>query len=108
MSTLEELLKETGDEGLDLVKTTFKELLINAKNDSHEVIKETGEKIEKWLELRANGELDDDELEALLNTRKRTVRQFLLMKEISARASLEKISVGLIDLVTNKFIGAVF
>jgi hypothetical protein len=108
MSALEELLKETGDEGLDLIKSSFKELLLNAKNDSNEVIKETGEKIEKWLELRANGELDDDELEALLNARKRTVRQFLLMKEISVRASLEKISVGLIDLVTNKFIGAVF
>ncbi len=58
--------------------------------------------------MRAKGELDDDELESLLNARKRVVRQFLLTQEISSRARLEKISMGLIDIVANKFIGAIF
>ena len=108
MSTLEEILKATGDEVLDLVKSQFKELLIEAKKGSPEVIKETAEKVERWLVMRARGDLDDDELEALLNARRRTVRQFLLTQEIATRAKLERISLGLIDSVRNKFIGAIF
>ena len=108
MLNIEEILKGTGDEALDLIKTSFKELLLQAKNESKTVIKETGEKLEKWLVMRAMGELDDDELESLLNARKRVVRQFLLTQEITSRARLEKISMGLIDIVVNKFIGAVF
>lgn len=108
MSNIEDILKATGEEALDLVKSNFKELLLQAKNESKDVIKETGEKIEKWVVMRAKGELDDDELESLLNTRKRVVRQFLLSQEISSKARLEKLSIGLIDIVANKFIGAIF
>ena len=108
MPSIDDILKETGEEALDLVKTNFKELLFQAKDESKTVIKETGEKIEKWLIMRAKGELDDDELESLLNTRKKVVRQFLLTQEIASRARLEKISMGLIDIVVNKFIGKVF
>jgi len=108
MPSIDDILKETGEEALDLVKTNFKELLFQAKDESKTVIKETGEKIEKWLIMRAKGELDDDELESLLNTRKKVVSQFLLTQEIASRARLEKISMGLIDIVVNKFIGKVF
>jgi len=71
-------------------------------------IKKTGDKLERWLILRDANELDNDELESLLNSRKRTVRQFILTKEIKSRANLEKISIELIDTVTNKFIGLIF
>jgi hypothetical protein len=108
MSTLEEILKATGDEVLDLAKSEFKELITEAKKESPEIINETAEKVERWLVMRANGDLDDDELKALLNTRRRTVRQFLLTQEIATRARLERISLGLIDSVQNKFIGAIF
>jgi len=108
MSDISEVLKETGDEALDFIKASFKELLLESKNDSKTVIKETGRKIEKWLLMRANDGLDDDELESLLNTRRRVVRQFLNTQEIASRARLEKISIGLIDIVANKFIGAIF
>lgn len=108
MPSIDDILKETGEEAVDLVKTNFKELLFQAKDESKTVIKETGEKIEKWLIMRAKGELDDDELESLLNTRKKVVRQFLLTQEIASRARLERISMGLIDIVVNKFIGKVF
>jgi uncharacterized membrane protein len=108
MSTLEEILKATGDEVLDLAKSQFKEILTEAKKESPEVINETAEKVERWLVMRASGDLDDDELKALLNARRRTVRQFLLTQEIATRARLERISLGLIDSVQNKFIGAIF
>ena len=102
MPTLNELIDTSGDEAKALIKSNLLELIQGAKSESETVIKETGEKIEKWLKLKIDGEIDADELEALLNTRRRVVRQFLNSQEISARARLEKLSLGLIDLVLNK------
>jgi len=107
MPNANELLRETGDEVLDAIKKEYKELLSAGKSESEQVIRETAEKVEQWVKMRAEGSLDNDELEALLNARKRTVRQFLLMQEIKARARLERVSLGLLDLVLNKLIGAV-
>ena len=78
------------------------ELIQGAKSEAKTVVKETGDKNKKWLELKIKGELDSDELEALLNARRRTVRQFLNSQEIATRARLEKITIGLIDLILNK------
>ena len=106
MPTLNELIDTSGDEAKALIKSNLLELIQGAKSESETVIKETGEKIEKWLKLKIDGEIDADELEALLNTRRRVVRQFLNSQEISARARLEKLSLGLIDLVLNKALDA--
>ncbi len=102
MSTLDELIQTTGDEAKELIKTNLLELIQGAKSESENVAKETGEKIEKWLALKIKEEIDSDELEALLNARRRNVRQFLNTVEIAARARLEKVTIGLIDLVLNK------
>ena len=102
MSTLDELIETSGDEAKELIKTNLLELIQGAKSESETVAKETGEKIEKWLVLKVKGEFDSDELEALLNSRRRTVRQFLNSQEISARARLEKVTIGLIDLILNR------
>ncbi len=107
-SEIENILKETGDEALDLIKSSFKKMLSQAKNESSEVIKETGKKLEKWLIMRSKNEIDDDELQSLIDARKRVVEQYLLSEEINSRANLEKLSIGLIDIISEKFIGAIF
>ena len=78
MSALSELLKETGDESKDLIRENLLDLIGGAKGESEAVVRETGVKVERWLLLRAQGEIDNDELEALLNARRRAVRQFLV------------------------------
>ena len=107
MSTLSELIETTSDDAKELIKTNLLELIQGAKSEADSVAKETGEKIEKWLLLKIRGEIDSDELEALLNARRRTVRQFLNSQEIAARARLEKVTIGLIDLVLHKALGAI-
>lgn len=102
MSTLDDLIQIGGDEAKELIKANLLELIQGAKSEAEAEAKETGEKIEKWLILKVNGEIDSDELEALLNSRRRTIRQFLNSQEIAARARLEKVTLGLIDLILNK------
>ena len=107
MSTLHELIETTDDDAKEQIKTNLLELIQGAKSEAESVAKETGEKIEKWLLMKVKGEIDSDELEALLNARRRTVRQFLIYQEIAARARLEKVTIGLIDLVLNKALDAI-
>ncbi len=107
MSALEELLKDTGDEAKNIVKRNLLELIQGAKSESEAVVKETGQKIERWLVLKVKDELDSDELEALLNARRRTVRQFLNTQEIAVRSRLEKVTIGLIDLTLNKALDSI-
>ena len=107
MASIDEVLKSLGDEVLDSVKTEFIDLLSQAKDEQIDFVNETAEKIEKWLIMRVNGEFDDDELEALLNARKRVVRQNLNTLEIQSRARVEKIVFGIIDIVTNKLLNKI-
>ncbi|GMR24941.1 MAG: hypothetical protein BMS9Abin39_0213 [Ignavibacteria bacterium] len=104
MSSIDEVLESIGDEVLESVKKEFTDLLSQAKDEQIDFVNETAEKIEKWLIMRVNGEFDDDELEALLNARKRVVRQNLNTLEIQSRARVEKIVFGIIDIVTNKLL----
>ena len=104
MPSIDDILRSIGDEALDSVKNEFKDLLSQAKDEQEKFVKETAEKIEKWLKMRVEGELDNDELESLLNARKRAVRQNLNTLEIQSRARLEKIVFGVIDIVANKLL----
>lgn len=108
MSELNEVLQSTGSDAKELVKQTLIALIDSAKNDVEPIAKETAKKVELWVKMRALGEIDSDELEALLNARRRTVRQFLNTQEIKVRARLESLTLGLVDLVLNKAIGLLF
>ena len=107
MSTLTDLINTSGDEAKEFIKINLIDLIQNAKSESETLVKETGEKIEQWLTLKVNNEIDNDELEALLNSRRRTIKQFLNTEEIRTKARIEKITIGLIDHVLNNAIGRI-
>ncbi|MFW2373463.1 MAG: hypothetical protein ACN4GM_10120 [Gammaproteobacteria bacterium] len=107
MSTLSDLIETGGDEAKELIKKNLLELIWDAKSESEVVVKETGDKIDKWLIMKINGEIDSDELEALIDSRRRVIRQFLNTQEIQARARFEKVTVGLINLVLDKALDAI-
>jgi hypothetical protein len=107
MTVLSEIIDATGNDVKQQLKTELLDLIQGAKSESAEVIKETGEKIEKWVKMKVEGDIDADELQELLNSRKATVQQFLNTQEITAKARMEKISVGLIDLIVDKAMGVI-
>jgi len=107
MAGLNDLIQSSGDDAKQLIKSNLLELIQSAKAETAVVVNETGEKVEKWCLLKLTGEIDAFELEALLNARKRVILQFLNTQEIAARTRLEKITIGLIDLVLDKAIDAI-
>lgn len=107
MSTLGNLIITSGDAAKELLKSNLLELIHEATEESESIVKETGVNIEKWLELKIKGEIEYDELVELLKARRSTVSQFLNSQEMSTRARLEKITIGLIDLVLNKALDSI-
>ncbi|OGS97436.1 MAG: hypothetical protein A3H31_00260 [Gallionellales bacterium RIFCSPLOWO2_02_FULL_57_47] len=108
MATIDDVLNSLKDDAVKLVKDQLKDLLTSAKKDADSVVKETGQKITDWLVMRAHGKLSDDELEALLYSRDQLLRQYKNTLEIQTRARVEKIAVGLINLVLDKILGFAF
>lgn len=104
MSSLNEILDAIKDEALNLTKTELKELLNKTKADSHDLVRKNAKKIESWLVMLAEGELDKEEFDALIDARKRIVREYLNTLEIQTRSRLEKITMGLIDLAIDKIV----
>ena len=108
MSKLDEFIKETGDAAKDLIKSEVKTLVKDAKSDSKEFVKETGNLIEGWLIKRAKGEYKDIDLRRLIEARKLEGEQHLNTEEIQAYAKVERLTNKLIDLVTNGVIDTLF
>lgn len=108
MASINAAVNTLKDDALSLVKEELKSLLTSAKNDAEDVIKETGEKIATWLVMRSKDELTDAEFESLLYSRDQLLRQYKNTLEIQARARLERIATGLINLVLDKIIGIAF
>ena len=107
MPNLEDFLKETGEAGKDLIIAEVKELILSTRTETTQVIKETGELVEQCLYKLLNDEIDEEDFKDIMATRKRTVQQFLNSQQIEKRARLEKLSIALIDLVTDKLLDVV-
>lgn len=108
MTSINAAVNTIKDDALALVKDELKSLLTSAKDDTIAEIRETGEKIATWLVMRAKGELTDDEFQSLLYARDQLLRQFKNSLEIEAKARVERIAVGLVNLVLDKIIGIAF
>jgi len=104
MPSLEEILNEIKAEGFETVRTNFMDLLAATKDDSEEMAWRTAQKIERWLILLAQGDLDTEEFDHLIKARERVVREYMNTLEIKARARLEKTVIALIEIAIEKVI----
>lgn len=105
MASIADAVDSIKDDAGKLIRQQLKELLTSAKNDADAIVKETGQKIADWLVMRAEGKLSDIELEALLYSRDQLLRQYKNTQEIKVKARVEKIAVGLVNLVLDRILG---
>ncbi|MGE5467911.1 MAG: hypothetical protein ACM3Y9_10850 [Ignavibacteria bacterium] len=105
MANIDEVLDSIKGEAVELIKQELRSLLTDAQKDADAMIRETGRKVADWLLMRAQGQLSDDEFEALLYSRDQLLRQYKNTVEIETRARLEKIAVALINLVLDRLFG---
>ncbi len=102
MSTLKEFYESYKSDAEQLIKTELKGLIKEGKDDSLVLVRETAEKVERWTKMALLGDLSKEELEALLYARDKTIRQYANTVQIKARARVERLSVGLVNLMLDK------
>jgi glutamyl-tRNA reductase len=105
MSNINEVVDSIKVGALEMAKGELKQLLTEARSSATDMVRDTGAKITEWLRQRAEGSLSDQELEALLYSRDQYLRQAKNTLEIKARADVERIATGLINLVLDKVLG---
>ncbi len=96
MSELENLSAE--------IKKEFLEFFTQAQAEQFEFAKDAANKLKEWTALYTTGRLSEKEFKSLLRSRERTIRQNLNTLEIQARARVEKILFGMINLIKGKII----
>lgn len=106
MGKIDDLFAGIVDEAGASVGSAVKQLLKEGKADNTKLAQDTAQKVEKWLKMRVDGDLDDDDLKSLLEARKRTIRQALNTFSIKTRAKLEKVSLGVVKIALKYAIGA--
>lgn len=107
MSKLDDLIDDTGDEIKKNIKSELLDMINEAKSDASDVVKETADKIEQLLIDKKEDRINKDQFKMHLETYRGTLQQFVNSQEISARARLERTTVGLIDFIKEKALDAI-
>jgi hypothetical protein len=81
--------------------------LDQARAERMALVRETALKLDRWLRLWDAGELDDDELRALVAARRRVVRQHLNTLDIETRRRVERVALGALRLVATRLLGRI-
>jgi hypothetical protein len=104
MPDLKDILSEIKDDSITTAKNELLDFFKQAESEQIDFVQETKDKVQKWLEMRVNNEINNVELKALLDARKRLVQQNLNTLEIQSRARVEKIIFGIIDTISDKIL----
>ncbi len=94
------------DEAQALVWKEFADLLLGAKADVHQFVKDNAGKVEKWAVMLATGQLTRRDFDLLVAEQRAKIQQFLNTVQIEQKARLERLTVGLLDILTNKLLDA--
>ena len=82
-------------------KTTLRGFITEAQNDAKDFVKETEEKLRRWTDMLAKGQITKLEFTALVDSQKGLANLDLLTHAGIAAATLQQFRDGLIDLIIN-------
>jgi hypothetical protein len=101
-----DFLEQIKDPALELVKNEFLAFLGEAKKDAYAIVKENAQNVEDWGVALATGELTERGFKLLVDEQKGSLAQFLNTVQIEQKARLERITIGLLNILTEKLLGA--
>jgi len=100
----EEFFKELIEATGELIKEEVRELLDSAKDDSEVFLKRQAEKIEKYLNQFAAGEIDKEQLKGYLMDIKALTEMFALQLSMAGRVRAQHLAKAISELVIDKLL----
>ncbi|MFQ5603321.1 MAG: hypothetical protein ACE5HS_08650 [bacterium] len=107
MASISEFLDSLLDESADFARDELKTLIKEAKSDNRTFIKHIGELTEEFIQMRALGQLNNDEFEELMNDLLDLSKMQLRKLSVQAKVRTERIANGIRDLVLNRLLALI-
>jgi hypothetical protein len=104
MSNIDNALNQSKDESIQDLKNEFVQLLTEAKGSSEAFVRDNAAKLERWVAMLSNKEIDHEEFEDLVADEKLTAEQFVNTQAIDAQAHSKRLTVQLLDIALTKVV----
>ena len=103
----EKLFQDIVEDAGKLIKEEIREMLNAAKKDSEEYLRRQAEKIEKYLNQLAAGEIDKEQLKGYLMDIRALTEMFTLQLSTAARARAQRLTKGISDLIVDRLLALI-
>jgi hypothetical protein len=102
MSEFDNALNQIQDNSGQELKKEFQQLLTEAKGSSESFIKDNSERVEQWIVMLSNGEIDREAFDDLIADQRLAAEQFVNTQAIGAQARQQRLTLQLLDLTITK------
>jgi hypothetical protein len=106
MSEFDNALNQIKENSVQDAKNEFQQLLSEAKASSESFIRDNSARVEQWIVLLSNGEIDKEEFDDLIADQKLAAEQFVNTRAIGAQAREQRLTLQLLDLTITKIVPA--
>ena len=98
MAPLDNVLNKVRDGSVTAAKVEFQDLLNEAKGASEPFISDNATKVEAWMTMLSNGEIDKEEFENLIADRQRAAEQFANTQRIEGQQRRARLTLRILQL----------
>ena len=103
-SELDSALDQVGDESAAAAMKEFEDLLVEAKADAQDLVRENAEELERRLVLLKNGEIDKEDFDYFVENQKRALRVFIDAQPAQKQERAEKLTLHVLEIAVTKVV----
>ena len=97
-SEFDSALDQIGDESLAAATQEFQDLLGEAKGDTHELVRQNAEELERRLVLLKKRQIDKEDFDFFVENQKRILRVFVDGQPAQAQERAEKLTLRVLEI----------
>ena len=103
-SELDSALDQVGDESTAAAITEFQDLLVKAKGDTSELIRNNAEELERRLILLKNRKIDKEDFDYFVENQKRDLRVYVDAQPAQDQERAEKLTLHVLEIAVTKVV----
>lgn len=107
MADINQILNDIKDQLAPLAEENVKEFAAQAKQDAEAFLAESKEKLTKWMQLLASGQIDQDEFGLLVNSQKAVASMRALRDANAGAIRIEKFRDSVFNVIVTTAVKAI-
>ncbi|HMF45092.1 MAG TPA: hypothetical protein VKE29_00330 [Candidatus Udaeobacter sp.] len=103
-SELDSVLDQVGDESAAAAIQEFQDLLVEAKGDTSELIRQNAEELERRLVLLKDRKIDKEDFDYFVENQKRDLRVYVDAQPAQNQERAEKLTLHVLEIAVTKVV----